>query len=475
MKYSRLFIFLTLLLVTGLIAVTGWVRIQEFERYQVQLAQRAVDGTAAAIANLVQERRRQVTHFAADQQEFIRLLAADPANESLRKILTDRISIFFPEHFTFTIADRSGTVLVADKNMVPGELCLEDLKSVIDGKPQKIRLHPNPTQTHFDIVAPWGDADAGGLFFISFDVTELVKLLGLALPPQQSLLLIHGEMDGLIELSHEGARNELSRETMRLTAEEKERIVYVKPIEGTVWQLADFFEPELIAEQTRRVLLNSSLILSAFIIYSLVTFILVRNQEQQRSRAEDALRNWKLLLEQSNRELKQLAVTDELTGISNRRYFYDQSAVELKRARRNWTPMSVILIDVDKFKDFNDTYGHKAGDECLQAVALAISEVLKRPTDIVARYGGEEFIAALPETPLVGAEQIADAIRTAVEDLEIPHKSSDVTNVVTVSLGVCCADPDSNLELDELINRADAALYQAKSAGRNRVMKCEST
>ncbi len=473
MKYSRLFILLTVLLVTGLVFGTAWIRMQEFERYQLQLAKRAVDVTAAEIAALVRERRRQVLQFANDQGEFIQLLASDPDNDSIRRILHNRVSIFFPERVTFTIADHDANVRVSDIDMVPGELCLVDLSAASQGKPQEVRIHPNPSQTHFDIIVPWGTREKGGLFFISFDAQEVLRVLRLAQPPQQSMMLINRNAEGLIELTHDGPRNELQRDSKYISDLEKLRIVYTREIEGTVWNLSALLGPELIAGQRRKVLLQSSLILIAFFVYAVVTLVLVRRQEQQRSRAEDALRNWKVLLEQSNRELKQLAVTDELTGISNRRYFYDQAAVELKRARRNWTPLSVVLIDVDKFKDYNDTYGHKTGDECLQSVAAAIRDVLKRPTDIVARYGGEEFIAALPETPLVGAEQIADAIRMAVANMEIPHESSEVAKFVTVSLGVCCAEPDSTVKLEELINRADNALYASKSAGRNRVMCCE--
>lgn len=179
-----------------------------------------------------------------------------------------------------------------------------------------------------------------------------------------------------------------------------------------------------------------------------------------------------LKLDQAFKRLKELTITDPLTGISNRRYFHDFLEKEWKRAIRNHIPIAVILTDIDFFKLYNDTYGHQEGDRCLKKVARALKDSLMRPSDMVARYGGEEFVAVLPETDEEGALKVAERMRANVEALEIPHCNSAIAPHVTISLGVCSTIPDDPLKPTELVSRADDALYQAKHEGRNRVATC---
>jgi diguanylate cyclase (GGDEF)-like protein/PAS domain S-box-containing protein len=173
-------------------------------------------------------------------------------------------------------------------------------------------------------------------------------------------------------------------------------------------------------------------------------------------------------LQQMNEELIKLSILDGLTQIANRRCFDEVIDREWKRSRRDKTVLSLILCDIDFFKNFNDTYGHKAGDECLQAVAKAIEKSVKRPSDLVARYGGEEFAIILPNTEIPGACHVAEVIRNGVWNLSIPHKASRADQVVTLSLGVAGVIVDDQKNLKDLINRADKALYEAKAQGRNR-------
>lgn len=175
-------------------------------------------------------------------------------------------------------------------------------------------------------------------------------------------------------------------------------------------------------------------------------------------------------LKRSRDALERMARLDGLTGLANRRTFDDMMAREWRRLARVGHPLSVIMMDVDNFKQFNDTYGHAEGDVCLQQVARAAAGALQRPADVVARYGGEEFIALLPDTTLVGAIAVAEAIRAAVSGLKIPHAGSTCADHVTLSLGVASAVPQPDGVPKPLIEAADEQLYAAKSAGRNRVM-----
>ncbi|MGL5939549.1 MAG: diguanylate cyclase domain-containing protein [Waterburya sp.] len=174
-------------------------------------------------------------------------------------------------------------------------------------------------------------------------------------------------------------------------------------------------------------------------------------------------------LEQANQELEALAVLDGLTKIANRRKFDQYLEGEWKRLTRERSPLSLILCDIDYFKLYNDTYGHQAGDRCLQKVAQAISKVIKRPADLVARYGGEEFAVILPNTDAGGAKYLARQIRLQIEALKIPHINSKVDLYVTLSLGVASCIPNGGLGFYALVAAADKGLYQAKDLGRNKV------
>lgn len=165
--------------------------------------------------------------------------------------------------------------------------------------------------------------------------------------------------------------------------------------------------------------------------------------------------------------LETLSSVDALTGISNRRRFNDIYAREWQRASRNTTQLSLLFIDIDHFKKYNDFYGHLAGDECLRAVARALQSCLSRPGDFVARFGGEEFIVLLPDTDTQGAVHLAETIREAVSVMGIRHIDSPVTDHLTVSIGVVTCRDAKKCDCNEILNHADRMLYQAKNEGRN--------
>ncbi len=206
-----------------------------------------------------------------------------------------------------------------------------------------------------------------------------------------------------------------------------------------------------------------------------ISFYLLRRDKQElvlqleRQNAE-----LKIALDERKRaeaELLQLSLLDALTGIPNRRSFDQAIEREWQRARRSQEPLSLLMIDIDFFKGFNDRYGHPAGDECLQKVAAVLRRILKRPADLAARYGGEEFVILLPDTSQVPAIEIAKGMRSRVEALAVRHESSAVSSVVTISIGIATLTPefDGESSLQVLITQADTALYLAKDGGRNRV------
>ena len=166
--------------------------------------------------------------------------------------------------------------------------------------------------------------------------------------------------------------------------------------------------------------------------------------------------------------LHQLSTTDSLTGIANRRFIEEKMYEEWNRCMRSGLPVSIIMIDVDAFKRYNDCYGHQQGDVCLRTVAEKINEYCKRPGDECARYGGEEFVILLPETQGAEACKLAEEIRSGVESLGLQHQQSQ-HEVTTVSIGVAAEIPANGSSYEDLLRRADEQLYEAKGSGRNRV------
>jgi diguanylate cyclase (GGDEF)-like protein len=173
-------------------------------------------------------------------------------------------------------------------------------------------------------------------------------------------------------------------------------------------------------------------------------------------------------IEDANQKLEQLANLDGLTQVANRRCFDERLQAEWKRLAREQQPLSLIFFDVDKFKLYNDYYGHLGGDDCLIRIAQTVQKIIHRPADLVARYGGEEFSVLLPNTDLAGAIKVAQSIQQAIHTLAIPHTKSDVKDIVTLSLGITSLIPTWDIKPDTLIALADKAMYNAKQEGRDR-------
>ncbi|GHC20905.1 GGDEF domain-containing protein [Aidingimonas halophila] len=169
----------------------------------------------------------------------------------------------------------------------------------------------------------------------------------------------------------------------------------------------------------------------------------------------------------ANLQLHHQSIKDPLTGLGNRRMLEQRLEIVLPLSRRWMRPVSLLMIDVDHFKEYNDLYGHQAGDDCLLEIADVLRDIFRRETDIVVRLGGEEFLVVLLDAEMEEAMQLAEAMRDMLEAVGVPHEGSHVSNVVTVSIGVTTTSPGHPIELDRMIASADAALYQCKAQGRN--------
>lgn len=178
-------------------------------------------------------------------------------------------------------------------------------------------------------------------------------------------------------------------------------------------------------------------------------------------------------LSNTNKKLEQLSTIDELTKLANRRQFDWSLKKEISRARRTGSSLSLIMVDIDNFKKYNDAYGHVKGDECLQLIAKTIQKNTQRPGDLVARYGGEEIAIILPETTMEGALNFAKTIHEGIQELKINQVKSANNPYVSVSIGVATMQQENHISEKDLISEADRALYQAKETGRNRICAAE--
>lgn len=244
---------------------------------------------------------------------------------------------------------------------------------------------------------------------------------------------------------------------------------------AVIWAVTTVLAYELVANFATRTDVNN-IVQNTFSIVATVIIGSFSNCLMENYLRRDFLNT--ILLEHENRqlqraseELRDLSISDALTTLGNRRHFDLMLDQEWMRGMRSATPISLVLIDIDYFKNYNDSYGHQAGDECIRLVAQKVRGVAKRPGDTSARYGGEEFALLLADTDAADAVTIAEICRECVQSLHIPHMQSTVCDVVTISAGVATIVPNGETSRKALIEAADKALYRAKSGGRNRVVQ----
>jgi diguanylate cyclase (GGDEF)-like protein len=212
----------------------------------------------------------------------------------------------------------------------------------------------------------------------------------------------------------------------------------------------------------------------AFIIYPMTVAYNAFNLARSLNTTREVLSQQNEKLEKANIKIREqrdlldnLSKIDGLTGIPNRRRFDEYLEKQWQNALRGNTELSLVMIDIDYFKKYNDCYGHGEGDECLKRVAETLSNTVKRPNDMLARYGGEEFVCILPQTDLSGAKSIAEEMRKNIMSLAVPHEDSSVADCVTISAGATSIRPDRKLSTSAILQAADQALYMAKNSTRN--------
>lgn len=457
-------------LILIIFAVLFWF---SFDKYSSALAnykktsEYALDNTKDSITGSISTKKRLLDNFVLEHRKEIVELIRNPNNQKNFDNIYHSLKRQIPDLFTINVFTEDGKLMIPDFDGFVGDLCIQDMQRSFEDKEHKKRTHPNNILYHYDEISELTYQNRRYLFFASFSLGEIANTLLYSTPRNHDILLVDINNNNLIEITPEGGRDKLvHREELKLTASETGRIVSQRDIPGTFWSIVDIAAPDQ----------QSQLLVSQFtpsaIIFFFVTLIILgmkRNIDSNfsfLSTLNKRLEDRNLEITRLNVELGKIAVKDSLTGLYNRRYFEEQFEKEWNRALRSGQPLSLMIVDIDHFKRFNDLYGHIEGDKCLKSVARAIESCFSRSDEFAARIGGEEFVGLVNNSGTV-CLRIADAIHANLESLNISYAGSE-TGHVTVSIGIASVVPGQAIKSSiNLMEHADAALYKAKENGRS--------
>lgn len=429
------------------IATQTYFRYAALENEQREMARQAVSLASQSIDQALQDQRHLLLLFTQQHTAALNAAKSTPGSTPSREALARKIRLYFPEAFAHTLADKSGNVLVEYFDGLVAEDCRNNIRAFAQTGEQQLRMHANPLKPHYDIMAKYGDC----VFFVSFDPHNISGLLSKYALHGLRLYLLKGagpqvEMASTERLGSQG-------HTLTLSTQEQDAILAAVHVPNTDWRLVALPMPDHLWAERQAIRMETAGLVVALGLFSLVFHMLLVREHRQRLQAE---------LEA--REMAHLGLVDALTGLPNRRALDADLEREWLNMERSDEPLSLLMIDLDHFKDFNDTYGHLAGDNCLRVVAQTMRSTLKRPRDRIARFGGEEFAILLPNTPCLAAKLLADALHEAVREAFSINASEPG---ITISIGISCAHAKHLKNAQELLDVADQALYGAKGAGRD--------
>ncbi len=448
-------------------AVAAIERMDEFERYHHLISDSATKNIRYEIERILQHKNKLVRSFFEDNETIITEVANNPENDALYHLLNTKLKRYFTDYFASNIVSQSGELIIDDFDGNIGPMCLNDMQYFVTTNQQITRIHPNPSIYHYDVRAKFTDG-SNRIFIVTFNTNEISSLIKASTPAKHDIIIFNNKVN-IIEITRHGSRNKLQgRLDYRLSENEKSRRLSSSKVNNSYWDVTDLHDATLFIDYNATLIRESVITYVFFIVLissmSFALFIGSRNK----NRLENYLITKNKNIDILNKKLRVISQTDSLTKMFNRRYMDSRSLSDFSTAQRLSIPLSISLIDIDYFKRYNDTYGHQLGDDCLIEVSNIISGYFKRSNEFSARYGGEEFVVMN-----LGDYNFNDRIDELLSDVEshkIPHSESDVSDFVTVSIGVAVMIDDSHATIHELIKAADDALYQAKNAGRNKVV-----
>jgi diguanylate cyclase (GGDEF)-like protein len=444
------------------------------DRYQVfftshaDAAKNTTRIVAFEINKTLREKQRIVNIFVESHKDLITDLSNDPENETIHQALETRLKKYLPGFFAFNIMTSMGKPIIGDFDRNIDKLCLQDLGLYIESGKQNFRIHLNNNASHYDIISKFSTDRHSQLFFISFKIDELSELLNSIQQEKHNLVLINKEKDNLIEVTALDSRLEINKSIdHKMDGDNKLRTLATTRVKDTSWHVIDMRDSGLFTDYKNRI--TTEYIIAYYIFAIIVLFMrnILLKQDAKRTMAEEQLKKNHEQIKDLNNQLEILSRTDSLTGLFNRRYFDEIISQEWNRGSRSNQTLSCLILDIDYFKDYNDFYGHQAGDKCLKDVAMVLKDTFRRAGDFVARYGGEEFIIIMSDTNTEEAMTAFALFQKELEKLSTPHKTSATNDYVTVSAGLISLVPSNDESTEDLVRMADCALYVAKDSGRN--------
>ena len=413
----------------------------------------------------------------------------------LMRALTTGQPALFPEIDSVSLADKEGNILYAWSSNAGAKHSMQDrytfaptgrlaLSELTVGAPTQ-----SPISNHWIIPISQSltvDGRPAGVAMVGLSINFFSRAFEKSNIGKDGAIIL-GSMNGTILLRRPSAtmfagksvsEDPLFREFIqqrapsslisKKTLDGVERLIYFERVQGMpLFVTTALGRDELLSDWYRSLAFQVGGTTIAAIIIALLTAYLAWAAKLRQS-TERELESKNQTLSQLNDQLKNQAMKDGMTGLANRRYLDEQVTRAIQASSRAQSSVAIIMFDVDRFKKFNDLYGHIQGDYCLQAVARELQLAQRRVGDVAARYGGEEFVLLLPDTDLVGAHLIAQKVLDAIRNLKYPHIGNE-TGVVTVSAGVASIVPNQSTTLEELYSMADKALYKAKNNGRDQV------
>jgi len=281
-KQSIVYLIFIPIIVVILVALVSFQRINDFRNNEYNIAASAINSTAIEISRVITEKNKLLDIFVKNEKDYIQRLALDPENTHLKKIIETKMLYYFRDYFTFTIADQSGKLIIDDYDGYIGEICLQDIKQYSKTGDRTIQVHPNPYVYHIDVISNIGETAKEGYFFASFDTEKLSRLLKLSSPNSHNLMLLNTKTPGLIEITEGGSRLTLNRNDYRLTDEERQRIIFSKPVPGSSWELVSFHDEDLFYNYNLDVITIGIIIVVAFMIATYMMALTLWRSEKQR-------------------------------------------------------------------------------------------------------------------------------------------------------------------------------------------------
>lgn len=447
-------------------AIIIWSAIERknsFIENQQYIGKRAAINAREAVENAILSRKRYVRLFVEDNIELIRYLIDDPENEELFQVIKQKLSRYIPDLFTINITNNHAELLIDDFEGFTGQVCLNDVLDFANTGYQKSKVHPNHILYHYDILHRFNKSDTDYIFFVSFGLNEIQSALKYSSPEGHRLMLVREIPEPLIEITDTGGRDTIeNRLDFRLTSSELDRVLSRTPVDDSDWLVLDMIDHTQIKAFTDKLIFQNIIVFTIFtILLSVVRYFIVSNILRQSQKIHEL-----------NDSLKELLLIDGLTGLYNKGYLETQLHKEWSRALRDKKKITVMLIDIDHFKLYNDNYGHIQGDKCLQQVSAVLRDTFQRENDFAARFGGEEFCVVLNDSSTDCPEKLVERFHNHLKESDIKHEFSDTASYITCSVGVSTIVPEHVFSPEMLLQKADECLYKAKNTGRNKTVFC---